>query len=65
MNDIHTCIGQTSRSAWKYGDEQWKDLEFRRPKSHMMQHMLEYHPDIDPDEADFRMKILSSHNSAF
>ena len=65
IRDIHTYTGETSRSAWERGEEHWKDLKYRRPKSHMMRHMVEYHPEKTPDEADFRMQIISSHNSAF
>ena len=31
----------------------------------MMRHMVEYHQEKNPDEADFRMQIISSHRSAF
>ena len=30
-----------------------------------MRHCVEKHPEEDPDKVDFRMKILSSHKSAF
>ena len=65
LENIFTYIGETSRSAWERGQEHWKDLEYRRPTSHMMRHLVEFHPDLDPSEAYFRMKIVSSHNSAF
>ena len=60
-----TYIGETSRSAWERAEEHWKDLEYRRPKSHILKHIVEHHPYEDPSNVDFRIKILSSHNSAF
>ena len=65
IENVYTYIGETSRSAWERGEEHWKDLQFRRPKSHMMRHLVEFHPEISPNEADFRMRIVSTHNSAF
>ena len=58
-------IGETSRSAYERGGEHQKDLEFRRPKSHLLRHCVEKHPDLLPEKVDFRMKILSTHKSAF
>ena len=47
------------------GGEHLKDLEFRRPKSHLLRHCVEIHPDTSPNKVEFRMKILSTHRSAF
>ena len=47
------------------GGEHQKDLEHRRPKSHLLRHCIEQHPDKRPEDIDFRMKILSIHRSAF
>ena len=58
-------IGETSRSAYERGVEHFKDLEYKRPKSHMLKHCVIYHPDLDPKNVEFRMKILSSHGTAF
>ena len=45
--------------------EHRKDLEYRRPRSHLLRHAVEKHPHVDPSELDFRVKILSSHKTAF
>ena len=58
-------IGETSRSAYERGVEHFKDLEFTRPKSHMLKHAVIHHPDLEPSRVEFRMKILSSHKTAF
>ena len=47
------------------GGEHLKDLDFRRPKSHLLRHCVEEHPNIAPENVDFRMKVLSVHRSAF
>ena len=62
---LYTYIGETSRSIFERSKEHKKDLEFRRPKSHMLRHCFEVHPELDPEKVDFRMKILTSHKSAF
>ena len=43
----------------------FKDLDFRCPKSHLLRHCVEEHPNIAPENVDFRMKVLSVHRSAF
>ena len=58
-------IGESSRSAFERGVEYFKDLKYARPKSHMLKHCVIHHPDLDPRKVEFRMKILSSHSSAF
>ena len=62
---LFTYIGETSRSAMERGAEHMKDLEFHREKSHMLKHIVEFHPDSDSSEIEFKMEILSSHKSAF
>ena len=62
---LFTYIGETSRSAMERGAEHMKDLEFHREKSHMLKHIVEFHPDSDPSEIEFKMEIISSHKSAF
>ena len=49
----------------KGGGEHRKDLEFRRVKSHLFRHCVDLHPTMNPDKVDFRMKILSTHKTAF
>ena len=58
-------IGETSRSVFERGGEHKKDLKYRRPKSHMLRHCVEIHPDKEPEEVDFKMKILSTHKTPF
>ena len=31
----------------------------------MLKHIVEFHPDSDPSDIEFKMEILSSHKSAF
>ena len=38
-------IGETSRSVFERGGEHQKDLEFRRPKSHILRHCVMKHPE--------------------
>ena len=40
-------------------------MEFRRTKSHLLRHCVEVHPELVPEKVDFRMKILTTHKSAF
>ena len=58
-------IGETSRSSFERGKEHEKDLEYHRTRSHLLKHAVEVHPNVDPSTLDFRMKILTSHKSAF
>ena len=62
---IYRYIGESSRSSYERGGEHVKDLKFRRPKSHMLRHCVDKHPNMDPDKVDFRMRVLTSHKSAF
>ena len=64
-DEVFRYIGETSRSAWERAEEHWKDLEFKRPKSHMLRHVVEHHQGVEPEKIDFRIQILSSHRSAF
>ena len=47
-------IGETSRSAFERGVEHYKDLEFTRPNSHMLKHVVIHHPDLDPRMIDLK-----------
>ena len=58
-------IGESSRSAFERGGEHLKDLHFKRTKSHLLRHCVDVHPDMIPEEVDFKMKILTTHKSAF
>ena len=62
---IYHYIGESSRSIYERGGEHLKDLEYRRTKSHMLRHCVEIHPNILPETVEFRMRILSSHKTAF
>ena len=67
VNDIeyYRYIGESSRSCYERGGEHQKDLEYRRPKSHLLRHAIEVHPEMDPDTIKFKMKALTFHKSAF
>ena len=58
-------IGETSRSSFERGGEHYKDLEFKRHKSHMLKHAVNHHSELDPCRVKFEMRILSSHKTAF
>ena len=58
-------IGETSRSVFERGCEHYDDLYNGRTRSHMLKHCVLKHPNMDPLSIDFRIKILSSHKSAF
>ena len=62
---LYRYIGETSRSFYERGQEHKKDLEYYRPKSHLLRHEVEKHPNLYPTEIDFRAKILLSHMTAF
>ena len=57
-------IGETSRSAYERGGEHLRDLNDHDPGSHLLKHVIKYHMD-DPDNVEFRMKVLTSHFTAF
>ena len=57
-------IGETSRSAYERGGEHLRDLNDHDPGSHLLKHVIKYHMS-DPDNVEFRMKILTSHFTAF
>ena len=58
-------IGETSRSVFERGCEHYDDLYYGRTRSHMLKHCVLKHPNMDPLSIDFRIKIVSSHKSAF
>ena len=58
-------IGKSSRSTFERGLEHLKDLEYRRVKSHLLRHCIEIHPEVEPEQVEFKMKQISSHKSAF
>ena len=55
-------IGEPSRSA--YEREHLADLKDLNPGSHLLKHVIK-HPIINPDQVEFRMKILTTHFTAF
>ena len=62
---LYRYIGETSRSVFERGGEHKKDLKYRHTKSHMLRHIVEKHPGVDPDTVEFKIKVLSNHKSAF
>ena len=50
---------------YERGLEHYKDLKYRRPRSHLLRHAVEFHQNECPDEINFKMKALSYHKSAF
>ena len=57
-------IGETSRSAQERGEEHLRDLRDLDPGSHFLKHIVIHHMSA-PETVEFRMKILSSHYTAF
>ena len=57
-------IGETSRSAHERGEEHWRDLRDLDSGSHFLKHIIQHHMNA-PESVEFRMKILSSHYTAF
>ena len=55
-------IGETSRST--YEREHLADLKNLNPGSHLLKHVIKHHI-INPDQLEFRMKILTTHFTAF
>ena len=62
---VYRYIGETSRSIYERGVEHKKDLEHRRPRSHLLRHCVEEHEEEEADEIEFGMRIVSSHRTAF
>ena len=62
--EIYRYIGETSRSTNERGSEHKKDLEHKRPRSHLLRHCVEIHENEDPDKIEFGMRMISSHRSA-
>ena len=58
-------IGESSRSAHERGTEHSKDYEYLRVRSHMLKHVVLKHGDSHPNDVEFRMKIVSQHQTAF
>ena len=58
-------IGESSRSIFERGTEHLKDLEYRRTRSHMLRHIVSVHKSVDPSKIEFKMKILTTHSTAF
>ena len=57
-------IGESSRSAYERGLEHLKDVKNLDSGSHMLKHIIRHHlKESEPTE--FRMKVISSHYSAF
>ena len=57
-------IGETSRSASERAEEHKKDLKNLDAGSHFLKHIIKTHMS-DPENVEFRIKILSSHFTAF
>jgi len=57
-------IGETSRSAHERGEEHLRVLRDLNPGSHFLKHVIQHHME-DPENVEFRMKILTSHFTAF
>ena len=57
-------IGETSRSAYERAGEHLADLEDLNPGSNLLKHVIKHHI-INPDQVEFRMKILTTHFTAF
>ena len=55
-------IGETSRSA--YEREHLADLKDLNPGSNLLKHVIKHHI-INPGQVEFRMKILTTHFTAF
>ena len=57
-------IGETSRSSFERASEHMRDLRDMDPGSHLLKHIIQKHMDNWSD-VEFRMKILSTHFTAF
>ena len=57
-------IGENSRSAYERAGEHLADLEDLNPGSYLLKHVIKHHI-INPDQVEFRMKILTTHFTAF
>ena len=57
-------IGETSRSAFERGSEHLRDFKDFNPGSHLVRHVIKHHMN-ESEDVEFKMKILSSHFTAF
>jgi len=57
-------IGETSRSCYERATEHLRDLRDMEPGIHLLNHIIQKHMET-PNDVEFRMKILSSHFTAF
>ena len=57
-------IGESSRSCYERATEHLRDLRDMEPGSHFLKHIIQKHME-NPNDVEFRMKILSSHFTAF
>ena len=67
MNNIklYKYIGETSRSTYERGWEHTNDLVGLKSTSHMLKHAVGVHPEQDPVEVQFGMKVIKYTQSSF
>ena len=60
-------FGESSRTCWERAEEHVRELKNSNEKSHMLEHMVESHPEILPEDRDqmFHMRVHKTHKSAF
>ena len=58
-------IVETSRSSYERGNEHYKELEYKRHKSHMLKFAVKHHSNMNPAHVQFSMQMLSCHKSVF
>ena len=58
-------IGETSRSCYERGWEHLNDLTSLKSSSHMLKHIVNSHPEQDPKEVHFGMKIIRTCKTSF
>ena len=58
-------IGESAHSAHERGAEHLSDLENFRTGSHLLKHIIEHHPDTEPEAVKFNMKVSKFHKSAY
>ena len=57
-------LGETSRTGFERGIEHEGDRRAEKEDTHMIEHILQEHPDTEKGEEVFSMKILRGHRSA-
>ena len=57
-------LGETSRTGFERGVEHEGNRRAEKEDSHMIEHILQEHPDTEEGEGVFSMKILKGHRSA-